>query len=67
MPPRARRPAAAVKLQARPGVLRRKRPASEVEEKPEKEAEVIKAAEVTVAHCRNMGDIEIVKGTYWEA
>eukprot|EP00435_Cladocopium_sp_Y103_P048494 s2053_g14.t1 len=48
MPPKIRRPAAAVK------------------EEDEKSEEV-RASDVTLAQCRNLKDIEVLKGSYWES
>lgn len=65
MPPKLRRPAADARGRAR---IERglKRPAEKEETKNEEEV-VFEAANVTVDQCRDLGDIEVLKGTYREA
>ena len=67
MPPKIRRPAAAGKAALLPARGLRKRPAARAEEREEAEEDPIKAADITVAQCRDLGDILVMKGSYWEA
>eukprot|EP00435_Cladocopium_sp_Y103_P063459 s327_g25.t1 len=74
MPPKLRRPAAAkavAKAKAK-AVVRRvrglRRPSAAEEEIAEGDlGELIDSPSVTLAQCRNLKDIEVVKGTYWTA
>jgi hypothetical protein len=63
MPPKIRRPAAvaAVAKAAAGGVRRLRRPSAA----EEKVGGVIASADVTLAQCRDMKDIEVVDGSYW--
>ena len=67
MLPVLRRPAAIVKAVAKPAGRGRKRLEVQEVDKAAEKKEAIKAAEVTVEQCRDLADIEVIKGTYWEA
>eukprot|EP00435_Cladocopium_sp_Y103_P012901 s836_g3.t1 len=67
MPPKLRRPAAAPKVAARAPGRRLRRPAGGADEEEKPETEVIEASKVTLAQCKELEEIEVLKGSYWEA
>ena len=62
MPPKLRRPAA-VAPRAR---VRARRPAAEGEAVGRAGGEIITCADISLAQCRTLTDIEVVEGSYWE-
>eukprot|EP00435_Cladocopium_sp_Y103_P018222 s1737_g4.t1 len=66
MPPKLRRPAAAPKAVAKNRGRRLRRPAAPEEEEDLREP-IIEAANVTLEQCKSLDEIEVIKGSYWEA
>eukprot|EP00435_Cladocopium_sp_Y103_P065369 s173_g27.t1 len=61
------RPAAAPKAQVRGDRRGRRRPAAREDRDNSPSQEVIQAAQVTLEQCRELDEIEVVKGSYWES
>eukprot|EP00435_Cladocopium_sp_Y103_P018554 s2113_g4.t1 len=67
MPPKIRRPAVAPKAKVRGDRRGRRRPAAREDRDDSPSKEVIQSAQVTLEQCRELDEIEVVKGSYWES